>query len=144
MLIRAWGVLGVVSAVLVTSGFLLTLSTGGWTVGSDVGAGSPLHDTYLRATTMTFAGIVVCQIGTALAARTDRVSLLRIGVFSNRLLVGGIAFELVVAAIAIYLPAAQHLLGTRPLTWPELVLLATFPPIVWGADELYRWYKRRA
>jgi magnesium-transporting ATPase (P-type) len=92
---------------------------------------------------MAFAGIVVCQIGTALAARTDRVSLLRIGVLSNRLLLGGLAFELLVAALAIYLPAAQHVLGTRPLTWRELLLLLTFPPIVWGADELFRWRRRR-
>jgi calcium-translocating P-type ATPase len=143
MLLRAWGVLGVTSALLVTSGFLLTLLTGGWTPGADVGAGSSLHDTYLQATTMAFAGIVVCQIGTALAARTDRVSLLRIGVLSNRLLLGGLAFELLVAALAIYLPAAQHVLGTRPLTWRELLLLLTFPPIVWGADELFRWRRRR-
>jgi calcium-translocating P-type ATPase len=143
MLVRAWAVLGVVSAVLVTSGFLVTLWSGGWTPGADVGTGSGLHDAYLRATTMAFAGIVVCQVGTALAARTDRVSLLRIGVLSNRLLVGGIAFELLVAAAAVYLPAAQHLLGTRPLTWGELALLATFPPIVWGADEVFRWGRRR-
>jgi calcium-translocating P-type ATPase len=143
MLVRAWGVLGTVSAVLVMSGFVMTLAAAGWSPGDDVGAGSPLHESYLRATTMVFAGIVVCQIGTALAARTDRVSLLRVGVLSNRLLTGGIAFELVVSAAAIYLPPAQHVLGTRPLTWPELLLLATFPPIVWGADEAFRWQRRR-
>jgi magnesium-transporting ATPase (P-type) len=132
----------VTSAVLVTSAFLLVLTSGGWRLGADVGAGSPLHETYLRATTMAFAGIVVCQIGTALAARTDRVSLLRVGVLSNRLLLGGIAFELLVAGGAIYAPPLQHVLGTRPLTWADLSLLATFPPVVWGADELYRWRRR--
>jgi len=142
MLVRAWGVLGVTSAVLVTSAFLLVLTSGGWRLGAEVGVGSPLHDTYLRATTMAFAGIVVCQIGTALAARTDRVSLLRVGVLSNRLLLGGIAFELLVAGAAIYAPPLQHVLGTRPLTWTELAVLATFPPVVWGADELYRWRRR--
>ncbi len=142
MLVRAWAVLGVVSAVLVTSGFLLTLWSGGWTPGADVGAGSGLHDTYVRATTMAFAGIVVCQIGTALAARTDRVSLFRVGILSNRLLVVGIGFEVALAAAAVYWPPAQHVLGTRPLTLTELAWLATFPPIVWGADELFRWYRR--
>ena len=37
--------------------------------------GSPLHDAYLQATTMTFLGIVACQVGTAFAARTERASL---------------------------------------------------------------------
>jgi len=142
MLVRAWGVLGVTSAVLVTSAFLIVLTAGGWRIGADVGADSPLHDTYLRATTMAFAGIVVCQIGTALAARTDRVSLLRVGVLSNRLLLGGIAFELLVAGAAIYAPPLQQVLGTRPLTWSELALLTVFPPVVWGFDELYRWRRR--
>lgn len=142
MLLRAWGVLGVVSALLVTSGFLLVLLTGGWTFGADVGTGAPLHNTYLQATTMTFGGIVLCQVGTAMSARTDRVSLVRIGLVSNRLLLAGILFELLIAAAAIYLPFAQHLLGTRGLTLPELAYLALFPPVVWGVDELYRWCVR--
>ncbi len=143
MLLRAWGILGAVSALLVTGGFLWVLHTAGWTPGTDVGAGSPLHDSYLRATTMAFAGIVACQVGTAMASRTDRVSLLRIGLFSNRLLLAGIGFELVVTGLAIYLPPAQTLLGTRPLTWQELLVLVTFPVIVWGADEIYRAVRRR-
>jgi magnesium-transporting ATPase (P-type) len=102
-----------------------------------------LHEAYLRATTMAFAGIVACQVGTAMASRTDRVSLLRIGAFSNRLLLVGIGFELVVTGLAIYLPPAQGLLGTRPLTWPELLVLVAFPVIVWGADEVYRGLRRR-
>ncbi len=115
LLLRAWGILGVVSAVLVTSAFLWSLARNGWIPGADVSSGSPLHDAYAHATTLAFAGIVVCQIGTAMAARTDRVSLLRIGILTNRLLLVGIAFELVVAAAAIYLPVAHTLLGTRPL-----------------------------
>ena len=53
-----------------------------WSCGAPAGAraptpgpGTPLHHAYLQATTMTFAGIVACQIGTAFAARTDRASL---------------------------------------------------------------------
>jgi calcium-translocating P-type ATPase len=143
VLLRAWGILGVVSAILVMAAFLWTLLRGGWTPGDSVAAGSPLHDVYAKATTMAFAGIVVCQIGTAMAARTDRVSLLRIGVLSNRLLLGGIAFELVVAAAAIYLPVAHTLLGTRPLGISDLLVLSCFPVIVWGADEVHRWRLRR-
>lgn len=142
MLLRAWGILGAVSALLVTGGFLWVLHAAGWTPGTDVGAGTPLHETYLRATTMAFAGIVACQIGTAMASRTDRVSLLRVGVFSNRLLLAGIGFELVVTGLAIYLPAAQRVLGTRPLTWRELLVLVAFPVVVWGADEAYRALRR--
>ena len=143
MLLRAWGILGVVSALLVTSAFLGVLWAAGWHPGDATGSGSALHEDYLTATTMTFAGIVACQIGTAMAARTDRVSLLSIGVLGNRLLLAGILFEVALAAAVIYLPSAQDLLGTRPLGAGQLAFLATFPPVVWGADELYRGVRRR-
>jgi magnesium-transporting ATPase (P-type) len=138
MLLRAWGVLGLASALLTTAGFLWVLVRAGWSPGADTGVGSPLHEDYLTATTMTFAGIVACQVGTAMAARTDRVSLLRVGLFSNRLLLVGIGFELVVSAAVIYLPWAQDVLGTRPLGLSELAVLCTFPVVVWGADEVFR------
>jgi magnesium-transporting ATPase (P-type) len=145
MLARAWGVLGAVSAVLTTAGFLWVLMRAGWHPGDPTGPGSTLHGAYLEATTMTFAGIVSCQIGTALAARTDRVSLMRVGLFSNRLLTAGIAFELLVTAGAIYLPPAHHLLNTRSLGWPELAVLAVFPVIVWGAGAVRpRWRQTSA
>jgi magnesium-transporting ATPase (P-type) len=59
------------------------------------------------------------------------------------LLLGGIAFELVFAAALIYLPPLQPVFGTRPLGIGDLALLATFPVIVWGVDELRRARLRR-
>ena len=143
MLLRAWAILGLVSAALVFAGFLWVLWTAGWRPGDPTGPGSALHEDLLHATTMTFAGIVACQIGTAMAARTDRVSLFTIGVFSNWLLLAGIVFEVALTGVAIYLPAAQSFLGTRPLSGAELAVLACFPFIVWGADEAYRALRRR-
>ena len=98
----------------------------------------PLHHAYLQATTMTFAGIVTCQIGTAFAARTRRASLRSIGVFSNRYLLMGIAGELALAATFVYAPPLQALLGTAALPARDLLFLLPFPFVVWGADELRR------
>ncbi|WIN00566.1 cation-transporting P-type ATPase [Actinoplanes oblitus] len=139
LLWRAWGLLGVTSAILVTAGFFWSLWRAGWQPGAALSGAD-----YDRATTMTFAGIVACQIGTAFAARTDYASLRSIGVFSNRLLLGGIAFELVFAAVLIYLPPLQAVFGTAALGGAELAFLAPFPLLVWGVDELYRaWLRRR-
>ena len=143
MLVRAWLFLGLVSAVLVTAGFLATLVRAGWSPGDPVGAGSPLHEAYLQATTMTFVGIVACQVGTAFAARTDHASLRSIGVFSNRLLLWGIAFELAFTAALLWVPPLSDLFGTQPPPLEDLVLVLPFPFIVWGADELWRWSVRR-
>lgn len=143
LLVRAWVWLGLLEAVLVLAGYFAVLRAGGWSPGDEVGAGSPLHDTYLTATTMTFAGIVACQIGTALAARTERVSLRSIGVFSNRLLLWAIASEVLFAAAVIYVPLLQEVFGTSALGPTELALLAPMPLLVWGSDELRRAVVRR-
>jgi calcium-translocating P-type ATPase len=144
MLTRAWVFLGLIEAGLVLAGFFFVLVRGGWSWGDATGAGTPLHDTYLQATTMTFAGIVTCQIGTALAARTERASLRQVGFFTNPLLLWGILFEIVFLAAIVLLPPLQAVFGTRPLTPADTALLCTFPVIVWGADELRRARIRRA
>src|SRR4029079_3105399 len=127
---------------LVTGGFFFVLLRAGWSPGEATGAGAPLHHAYLAATPMTFAGLPACQVGTAFAARTSRASLREIGVFSNPMLLGGIAFELVFAAALIYLPPLQEVCHTAALGVPELALLATFPVLVWGSDELRRAWRR--
>jgi len=142
MLVRAWVFLGLIEAALVMAGFFWTLLDAGWSPGDDVSAGTPLHDPYVTATTMTFAGIVACQIGTAVAARTDWASLRSVGLFTNRLLLIGIATEIAFAALIIYVPSLQGIFHTAPLDLDQLVVLATFPIAVWGADELRRWFWR--
>ena len=142
LLLRAWLLLGGVSAVLVMGGYLYTLWRAGWHPGDPTGAGTPLHHAYLQATTITFAGIVACQIGTAFAARTDRASLFSIGLLTNRFLLWGIAFELAFTAAVIYAPPLQHIFGTAALSPAQLVIIAPFPIVVWGADELARRLRR--
>ncbi|GAA5152243.1 MULTISPECIES: cation-translocating P-type ATPase [Amycolatopsis] len=143
LLARAWGLLGVVSAVLVTAGFFAVLLAAGWHPGDPVGEGTPLHHAYLQATTVTFAGIVACQVGTAFAARTEWASLRSVGVFSNRLLLGGILFELVFTAALVSVPPLQDVFGTAALSPWMLAMLVPFPVVVWGADELLRYRRRR-
>ena len=143
LLLRAWGFLGVISAVLVLAGFFIVLHAGGWHLHAATGAGTRLHHVYQQATTVAWLGIVACQVGTAFAARTDRVSLRSIGVTTNRLLLGAIAIELVFAAALIYLPFLHHLFGTAALSPAQLAVVVPYPFVVWGADEARRWVQRR-
>ena len=143
MLARAWGLLGSVSAVLVLGVFFWTLTAGGWHPGAVTGPGDPMHHAWVQATTMSFLGIVACQIGTAFAARTQYASLRSVGLFTNRLLLWGIAFEIVFAALVVTVPALQFVFGTTLPPLLPLISLAAFPFIVWGADELLRLGLRR-
>jgi magnesium-transporting ATPase (P-type) len=142
LLLRGWLLLGGVSAVLVTGAFFAVLVVGGWTSGADVSTGG-LHTVYLQATTMCFLGIVACQVGTAFAARTEHASLWSIGVISNRLLIGGIGFELLFAAAVTTIPGVTSVLGMAlPPGW-ALALLPAFALLVWAPDELVRALGRR-
>jgi magnesium-transporting ATPase (P-type) len=143
LLLRAWLFLGMISAGLVMAGYFYVLLSAGWSPGDAVGTGTPLHHAYLQATTMTFLGIVACQVGTAFAARTDRASLRDVGVFSNPLLLWGIAFELAFTAALIYVPLLQDVFGTAALSLDAMLFVVPFPFIVWGADEIRRWLQRR-
>lgn len=143
MLVRSWGYLGLVSAALVMTGFFYVLWRAGWQPGDPTGEGSPLNHAYVTATTATFAGIVTCQVGTAFAARTDHAALRDVGVFSNPLLLAGIAFELAFTAALVYAPPLQDLFGTAALPLDVVLLVVTFPVLVWGTDELRRARRRR-
>lgn len=143
MLMRAWLFVGLISAALEMGAFFWMLDRHGWSLGAPTGAGSQLNGGYRQATTMTLVAMIFCQIGTAFAARTDRVSLRSIGFLTNRLLLWGIAFELTLAVAIVYLPPLQELLGTAALPAAGWLVVAPFPVIVWGADELRRWLARR-
>ena len=143
LLLRAWGFLGIISAALVMAAYFFVLLRAGWHPGAATGPHTPLHHAYLQATTTTFAAIVMCQVGTAFAARTDHASLSRVGVLTNPLLLWGIAFELVFTALLVYVPLVQSAFGTTALPWDVVALIATFPVIVWGTDELRRWIVRK-
>jgi magnesium-transporting ATPase (P-type) len=143
MLLRSWLFLGLIAAALSMAAYFYVLLKAGWRPNDPVAEGDPLHHAYLQATTMTFLSMVVAQIGTAFASRTERASLRSVGVFSNRLLLWGIAFELALAALLIYVPVFQGLLGTAALPAADLAILLPMPFIVWGADELRRFVLRR-
>ena len=144
MLVRAWLFLGVISAALAMGAFFFVLLRAGWSPGDSVSASSPLHHAYLEATTITFLAIVVCQIGTALAARTELASLRSIGLLTNPLLLWGFAFELAFAAAVVYAPPLQAAFSTAALGPIELLVLLPFPFVIWGADELRRSLLRRS
>ncbi len=143
LLWRAWGLVGIVSAALVLVGFFVVLVHGGWSFHDPTGVGSPLHGVYVQATTVAWLGIVACQVGTAIAARTQLASLRSIGFFSNPLLLWAIGAELTLTAAIIYVPVLQRVFDTAPLPLWQVALVLPFPFIVWGVDEARRWHARR-
>ena len=102
---------------------------------------------YSMATTMTLAGVVVTQVGAVFGCRTDRTSVFKIGLFTNRLVLIGIAVELVLLALLVYAPFLHGIFNTAPLGLREWVYLFAWTPVIFFADELrkvfLRWRDRR-
>ncbi len=140
MLFRAWVFLGLIEAALVMTGYFWVLYSGGWHWGDILEADDTL---YLKATTMTWAGIVATQVGTAFACRTNRVSVLRVGFWSNKWLLWGIVFEVVLMVLIVYVPVLQKVFQTTGLGWQQWALLAVFAPIMFVSDELRKLFSRR-
>ncbi len=96
----------------------ITFSAFGWSL-----AGAGLE----KARTIAFTLLVAFQWFNALNARSDRQSIFRLGFFSNRLLIGGIALAVLLQIMVIYLPPLQQVFYTVPLglsDWGLIVLIA--------------------
>ena len=138
---RVFGLIGPLEGLAAMTSFVFAFWLAGWR------PWEPLTDTgtvYLEATTMTMTGIVMAQVGASLVWRTNRLSLRSVGLFSNRLLLVGIAVEVGMIALLAYTPGVDSVFHTSDLgPWHWLFLLA-WPPLVLGAGEARKAMVRRA
>jgi magnesium-transporting ATPase (P-type) len=97
---------------------------------------------YREAITMVQAGIVVSQFFNALAVRTDRQSVFRIGLLSNPWLLAAGCFGIGLMAAISYLPPLQAVFNTAPLTAADWAVLAGFGALLLAAEETRKWWLR--
>jgi magnesium-transporting ATPase (P-type) len=140
VLLRAYLYLGVIESVLVMAGYFWVLHNEGWHWGMEVALNAPLA---IKASTMTFLGIVATQVGTVVACRTNRESVFTIGLFSNPWILWGLAFELVVTVVLLYVPPVARFFGMAPLGVKEWLFVAPFPFIILASEELRKYFVRR-
>jgi magnesium-transporting ATPase (P-type) len=132
LLLRAYGFLGIIEAVACMAGYFFVYYSSGWRPGMELVSSGPI---YLKATTMCLSGIIATQIGNVFACRTERESVFKIGFLSNRLVLLGIAVELVLINISVYFPPFQKILNTHSLTIVDWAFLFMFTPLIFLAEE---------
>ena len=91
---------------------------------------------------MTLGAVVATQIGNLFAQRTDRISVLSIGLFSNHMVWVGIASELTLLFLIVYLPFLQMVFGTAALGLQHWLFLLAWSPLLLVADELRKFLLR--
>jgi Ca2+-transporting ATPase len=81
-------------------------------------------------------------MGHALAVRS-RESLFKVGLFSNKALLGAVLLTFVLQMAVVYVPFLQNLFRTAPLSAGELVLSLVLSTVVFWGVELEKWLMRR-
>ena len=92
---------------------------------------------------MVFTTLTLSQMGNALAIRSDRESLFKIGLLSNKLLLGSVLFTLVLQLAVIYAPFMQAVFKTEALSAFELGVSLIFSSIVFLSVEGFKAWRRR-
>nr|WP_223876986.1 cation-transporting P-type ATPase [Loigolactobacillus binensis] len=136
---KAFGWYGLIAAILSTGGYFVTNHLNGWPQAALAASGFD----YRQATTMTLATIIFCQIAAALNCRTQRSSVLKVGLFSNRKIIGGIIFEVFLLFALMYIPELQVIFNTAPLRGGEWLYLLAIPIPLVLIEEARKYGLRR-
>jgi P-type Ca2+ transporter type 2C len=139
-LARVYGWVGLLVGAAGLTGFFLAQWLAGWRPGEPMADAGNL---YVQATSMTGTAIVAGQIGAAFAFRTTRASVFRVGLASNRLLLAGIGFEVVVIGSLLYVPGLKHMFHMTPIPVAGWALLAMTPFLILAAEEARKAAFRR-
>lgn len=93
--------------------------------------------------TMVFSILAFTQLGHVLAIRSDRHFLISQGLFSNLPLLGAVLGTVLLQLAVIYLPFANTLFKTQPLSLNELLICFGASAVVFHAVEMEKFIRRK-
>jgi Ca2+-transporting ATPase len=92
--------------------------------------------------TMIFTTVTLSQMGNAMALRSDRESLFKLGLFSNKLLLGSVVLTVILQMAVIYLPFLQGIFKTQALSMSDLIISLGLSTFVFLCVEFFKWLLR--
>lgn len=102
-----------------------------------------LHNNKPHWQTMVFTVLSLTQLGHVLAIRSEKQSLYKQGLFTNLPLFGAVVLTFILQLAVIYLPFANKLFKTQPLSLYEILICIGASAIVFHTVELEKWIKRK-
>jgi Ca2+-transporting ATPase len=93
--------------------------------------------------TMVFTVLCLTQLGHALAIRSEKESLFKIGLLSNKYLFGAVILTFALQMATVYAAPLNPIFKTEPLTLNELICTLLLSSIVFMAVEIEKLIKRR-
>ena len=91
---------------------------------------------------MTFTVLTLSQLGHVLAIRSERESLFRQGLFSNKAIAGAVALTIALQMSTLYMPPLTRVFRTAPLTAGELAACFGVAAVIFFAVELEKLIRR--
>lgn len=101
-----------------------------------------LHVNIEHWQTMVFTVLSFAQLAHVLAIRSDRQFLFQQGLFTNWLLIVAVCITVMLQLTVIYLPLANQVFRTQPLSVEELMVCLVGAAILFHAVELEKWLRR--
>lgn len=131
---------GLIATVFALGGYFLANILRGWPGVPLAGEGTTA---YAQATTMMLAGVVFSQVGMVMNNRTDRESVFKRKIFSNKYINIGLVVEILILVAVMYVPFLNGIFNTAPISAVEWLYLIVIPFIVFGVEELRKKFLRR-
>jgi P-type Ca2+ transporter type 2C len=94
--------------------------------------------------TMIFTTLTLSQMGHVLAIRSERDSLFRLGLLSNKPLLQAVVLTFILQIAVIYIPFLQAFFKTTGLSMSNLLLCLILSSIVFWCVEFEKWLLRRS
>ncbi|MEN6464382.1 MAG: cation-translocating P-type ATPase [Syntrophaceae bacterium] len=94
--------------------------------------------------TLVFTTLCFAQLSHVLAIRSERESLFRQGVFSNKPLLGAVSLAFALQMLIVYVPVFNRVFKTDPLTPGEILSCLALSSIIFIAVEIEKFFRRRS
>lgn len=92
--------------------------------------------------TMVFTTLTLSQMGNVLAIRSQRDSLFKIGLLSNKPLLGAVLLTFVLQMAVVYLPFLQRIFKTAPLPLLDMAICLGLSVLFFLIIEFVKWMQR--
>ncbi len=126
-----------VQAIVMTAAVLAAYLIAGARPGAD--ANNPM---LAKWQTVAFATLILSELLRAYTARSERYSLLKIGVFGNKWMQVAVGASLILLLLVIYVPFLQGVFGTVALSLGDWLMMLPFILLASVAAELTKAYLR--
>ena len=94
------------------------------------------------AETMAFVTLSLCELFRAYTVRSERVSIARLGIFSNRYMQYAVGLSIGLLLLVINVPFLQPIFNTHFLAWREWLVVIGLALVPAAAEEITKLYLR--